>query len=256
MYWLAPLLLLPLAGAGAQVVLASRKLDRVTEAANAIRGAGGQALGIVADVREPEAVQAAVIAAVETFGGLDILIANAAGNFVVPFVDMSFNAWRTVVDIDLHGSFHCAKAAHPHLKRSRGAIVMLASMAGVVPQLPTGAYSPTKAALIMLTQMMAQEWAPDGIRVNALTPGLFPHEDHTQDMRSQRPEGYEAEWKRIPALRVGRVHELGWAATYLCSPYAAYLTGHNFVLDGAEHLRRGLRMPEFVPIRDQIPRRT
>jgi len=107
-----------LAGAGAKVVLASRKLDRVTEAASAIRAAGGQALAVVADVREPEAVQAAVVAAVETFGGLDILIANAAGNFVVPFADMSFNAWRTVVDIDLHGSFHCAKAAYPHLKAS------------------------------------------------------------------------------------------------------------------------------------------
>lgn len=111
------------------------------------------------------------------------------------------------------------------------------------------------AGVASLTETLAVEWAPDGIRVNALTPGLFPHEDHSPDMRSQRPEGYEAEWTRIPALRVGRVHELGWAATYLCSPYAAYLSGHNFVLDGAEHLRRGLRMPEVVPIREQIPKR-
>jgi NAD(P)-dependent dehydrogenase (short-subunit alcohol dehydrogenase family) len=112
-----------------------------------------------------------------------------------------------------------------------------------------------KAGVLSLTETLAVEWAPDGIRVNALTPGLFPHDDHSADMRTQRPEGYHAEWKRIPALRVGQVHELGWAATFLCSPYAAYLTGHNFILDGAERLRRSLRMPEFVPIRVQLPRR-
>lgn len=107
-----------LADAGANVVLASRNQERLQLATKGIDASGGQALAIVTDVREADAVEAAVAAGVAQLDGLDIVIANAAGNFVVPFADMSFNAWRTVVDIDLHGTFHCVKAAYPHLKAS------------------------------------------------------------------------------------------------------------------------------------------
>ncbi len=103
-----------------------------------------------------------------------------------------------------------------------------------------------------MTNSLAVEWGPDGIRVNALSPGIFPHGDHSPNMLKQRPEGYEAEWRRVPALRTGKIHELGWAATYLCSPYAAYVTGMDFMIDGAERHRKALRQQEVVPIREQL----
>jgi NAD(P)-dependent dehydrogenase (short-subunit alcohol dehydrogenase family) len=103
-----------------------------------------------------------------------------------------------------------------------------------------------------MTQTLAVEWATYGIRVNCLIPGLFPHADLPAHMGLTRPDGYPAEAKRVPAGRVGELHELGWAATYMCSPFAAYLSGHSLVLDGANWLRRGFRMPEYVPVRDQL----
>ena len=98
-----------LAKAGARVVIASRNQEHIETAVAHIRNAEGQAMAQVVDVRDDNAVQAAVDASVAAYGGLDIFVANAAGNFIVPFEEMSFNAWRTVVDIDLHGTFHCAK---------------------------------------------------------------------------------------------------------------------------------------------------
>jgi NAD(P)-dependent dehydrogenase (short-subunit alcohol dehydrogenase family) len=225
-----------LAGAGAQVVLASRKLDRVTEAANAIRGAGGQALGIVADVREPEAVQAAVIAAVETFGGLDILIANAAGNFVVPFVDMSFNAWRTVVDIDLHGSFHCAKAAYPHLKASPhgGRFIAITTMRALEGWPGCAHAAAAKAGVMSLIRSLAAEWATDGILCNTIAPGPIAGTEGVKRLYNETGQS-----TGLPRGRLGRGEDVAQAALYLCSDAASFVTGTDLVVDGGR--QRGQR---------------
>ena len=102
-----------------------------------------------------------------------------------------------------------------------------------------------------LTETLAVEWGPYGIRVNGLVPGLFPHEDEVAAIRGV-PERGQAEDRRVPAGRVGRPRELGWAATFLASPFAAYVTGHSLVVDGANWQRRSMLMPEFVPIREQL----
>ena len=218
-----------LAGAGARVVLASRKVDRVTEAAAAIRAQGGQALGVMADVREPEAVQAAVAAAVQAFGGLDIMIANAAGNFVVPFADMSFNAWRTVVDIDLHGTFHCAKAAYPHLKTSPhgGRLIAITTMRALEGWPGCAHAAAAKAGVISLIRSLAVEWGPAGILCNAIAPGPIESTEGVKRL-------YEATGQStgLPLARLGRGEDVAQAALYLCSDAASFVTGTDLVVDG------------------------
>lgn len=239
---------------GASIVIASRNPAHHAKGLAAVQAAGGRAIAVPVDVRQPDQVAAAFDAAEQALGPVGVLVNNAAGNFPVAAEALSPNGWRAVVDIVLNGTFFCSQEfARRCVAAGRPGAILNISVAYTHGGAPGHSHSAAaKAGVLSMTESLAVEWAPDGIRVNALTPGLFPHDDHSPDMRAQRPQGYEAEWKRIPALRVGRTHELGWAATYLCSPYAAYLTGHNLVLDGAERLRRSLRMPEFVPIREQM----
>src|SRR5690606_29665807 len=133
-----------------------------------------------------------------------------------------------------------------------GSIVNIAATYAWTGGPGTTASAAAKAGVVNLTQSLAVEWAPWGIRVNAIAPGLFPHDDHVAAMRSARPQGYAAERDRIPAGRTGEVREIGWATALLCSPYMSYVTGHTLVVDGGNWLRRGLRMPEFVSVEDQI----
>ncbi|MES2433577.1 MAG: SDR family oxidoreductase [Pseudomonadota bacterium] len=225
-----------LAGAGARVVLASRKPDRVREASEAIRAQGGQALGVVADVREPEAVQAAVAAAVGAFGGLDILVANAAGNFVVPFADMSFNAWRTVVDIDLHGTFHCAKAAHPYLKTSPhgGRFIAITTMRALEGWPGCAHAAAAKAGVMSLIRSLAVEWGPEGILCNTIAPGPIGGTEGVK--RLYEETGLST---GVPLGRLGRGEDVAQAALYLCSDAASFVTGTDLVVDGGR--QRGQR---------------
>lgn len=219
-----------LAACGASVALVSRKLERVTEAAAAIRSAGGRAIGLAADVREPEAVQAAVAATVAEFGGLDILVANAAGNFVVPFTGMSFNAWRTVVDIDLHGTFHCAKAAHPHLKASPhgGRFIAISTMRALEGWPGCAHAAAAKAGVMSLIRSLAGEWAADGILCNTIAPGPIGG-----------TEGVKRLYDPSNPMQLGRGEDIAQAAVYLCSEAACFVTGSDLVVDGGR--QRGQR---------------
>jgi NAD(P)-dependent dehydrogenase (short-subunit alcohol dehydrogenase family) len=107
-----------------------------------------------------------------------------------------------------------------------------------------------KAGVVSMTKTLAVEWAPDGVRVNAIAPGLFPHEDMPEAIRAVRDEALDA--SRQPAGRPGEPRELGWAATYLCSPYASFITGHVLVVDGGNWLRRDFAMPPFRSIKEQL----
>lgn len=225
-----------LAAAGACVSLASRNPDRVNKACEAIRAQGGQALGVVADVREPEAVQAAVAAAVGAFGGLDIMIANAAGNFVVPFADMSFNAWRTVVDIDLHGTFHCAKAAYPHLKTSAhgGRFIAITTMRALEGWPGCAHAAAAKAGVMSLIRSLAVEWGPEGILCNTIAPGPIGGTEGVK--RLYEETGLST---GVPLGRLGRGEDVAQAALYLCSDAASFVTGTDLVVDGGR--QRGQR---------------
>jgi NAD(P)-dependent dehydrogenase (short-subunit alcohol dehydrogenase family) len=238
---------------GATVVVASRKRDHRDAGIAAVEQAGGRAIGVEVDVRDPERVAAAFDQVEQSVGPVDVLVNNAAGNFPVPAEDMSYNAWRAVTGIVLDGTFLCSTefARRAIARKAPGAVLNIGATYSWTGGPGTSHSAAAKAGITNLTQSLAVEWAPHGIRVNCLAPGLFPHSDHVEAMAASRPDGHAGDAGRIPAGRVGRVHELGWAATYLCSPFAVYLSGHTLVLDGANWLRRGLRMPEFVPVREQ-----
>lgn len=240
---------------GAVVAIASRSAEHRASGVRAVEAAGARAVDVPLDVRDAAQVAAAFDQIEKAAGPVDVLINNAAGNFPIPAERLSPNGWKAVVDIVLTGAFLCSKefAGRCVARGAPGAILNI-----LVTYIDNGApghshSAAAKAGVKSLTETLAVEWAPDGIRVNAISPGLFPHDDHTAAMRSNRPDGYEAEWNRIPAQRVGRTQELGWLATYLCSPYAGYITGHTTIIDGGDRLRRSVRSPVFVPIRELIP---
>ncbi|MFN2538724.1 MAG: SDR family oxidoreductase [Mycobacteriales bacterium] len=238
---------------GATVVIAGRKAEHRASGVAAVEAVGGRGFGVELDVREPEQVAAAFDAAEQAVGAIDILVNNAAGNFPVPAEDLSLNGWRAVTGIVLDGTFVCSTELARRLiaRGAPGAILNIGATYSWTGGPGTAHSAAAKAGVTNLTQSLAVEWAPVGIRVNCLAPGLFPHDDHPAALQATQASDLQAMAATVPAGRVGEIHELGWAATYLCSPYAGYLTGHTMVLDGANWLRRSLRMPDFVPLRDQ-----
>lgn len=238
---------------GAGVAVLSRKPEHRDAGVAAIEGVGAKAVGVACDIRKPEEVAAAFDTVESLLGAPGVLVNNAAGNFPVPAEDMSPNAWRTVVDIVLNGTFYCSREfGRRHIAAGTPGSIVNIGAAYAWTGGPGFAHSAAgKAGVKNMTETLAVEWGPYGIRVNALVPGLFPHDDEAQAIRSV-PERRKNDGARSPAMRVGYPHELGWAATFLASPYASYISGHTLVVDGANWQRRAMLMPEFVPIREQL----
>lgn len=229
-----------LSAVGASVVLASRKLERLEAAAEGLRAGGGRVLAVQADVRQPEAVEAAVAAAVQEFGGLDIMVANAAGNFIVPVAQMSFNAWRTVIDIDLHGTFNCAKAAYPHLKAAPhgGRLIAISTMRALEGWPGCAHAGAAKAGVISLIRTLAAEWGPDGILCNTIAPGPIAGTEGVERLY-QATGTAGAELAGVPLGRMGQGRDVAQAAVYLCSDAGSFVTGTDLVVDGGRSRQRG-----------------
>jgi NAD(P)-dependent dehydrogenase (short-subunit alcohol dehydrogenase family) len=238
---------------GANIAIASRSGEHRDAGREAVEEAGGRAFSVALDVRDPEQVAAAFDAVEQELRLPDVLVNNAAGNFPIPAEDLSPNGWRAVVGIVLDGTFFCSREfTRRHLAAgSAGSIINIGgnySWTGGPGFVHSAA---AKAGVKNLTETLAVEWAPYGIRVNCLVPGLMPHEDEPEQIRNVPGRG-ERDSRSVPALRTGRPRELGWAATFLASPYASYITGETLVVDGANWQRRTLMQPEFTPIRDQL----
>ena len=238
---------------GASIVIASRKEEHLAAGRDAMQALGAPVLAVVCDIREPDDIARAFDSAEKAFGLPAVLVNNAAANFPVPAEDMSPNAWRTVVDITLNGTFFCSRDfARRHLAAGTPASIINVGASYAWTGGPGFAHSAAaKAGVKNLTESLAVEWGPYGIQVNALVPGLFPHEDMTADIQGNLSRTHDKDATQ-PALRVGQRQELGWAATFLASPYGRFISGHTLVVDGANWQRRSLTNPPVVTVRDQM----
>ncbi|WP_073259771.1 SDR family oxidoreductase [Cryptosporangium aurantiacum] len=245
-----------LAREGAHVVLASRRAEHLEAGVRVITEDGGSASARVVDIRDADAVQALVADVVDAHGRLDVLVNNAAGNFVVPAEDYTPNGWRTIVDIVLTGTFLCSWAAARHwIARGYGGSIINIVSTHIYSGCPgVAASAAAKAGVANLTQTLAVEWGAHGIRVNAIAPGVFPNPTVQAQMHAE--ESLDAARERaartVPLGRAGEVHELGRAAVFLASDDAAYVTGHTLVVDGGNWLRRGHLMPEYQTVPQQM----
>jgi NAD(P)-dependent dehydrogenase (short-subunit alcohol dehydrogenase family) len=240
---------------GASLGIVSRKQEHLAAGEEAMQELGAPVVTAVCDIRDADSVSAAFDAVTEALGLPLVLVNNAAANFPVPAEDMSPNAWRTVVDITLNGTFLCAREfARRHLEAgSPGSIVNVAASYAWTGGPGFAHSAAAKAGVKNLTETLAVEWGPYGIQVNGLVPGLFPHEDMTGDIQANLARTHDKDACQ-PAMRVGQRQELGWAATFLASPYARFISGHTLVVDGANWQRRSLTNPEVVPVREQMGR--
>jgi glucose 1-dehydrogenase len=200
------------------------------EVVEAVRALGGTAIALVGDLGDPEVPAQLVAAAVDEFGGLDALVANAGIAKPGALKDVSLEDWENMFSVNLRGAWLLAKAAYPHLRDSDGAAVFTSSMSGQIPHAGSGAYSPTKAALTLLAQTLALEWAPDGIRVNVVSPGMTRTGMNTDLYRD--PAIKKAREEIIPLSRIGDPIDIANVIEFLISPLAGYVTGQDICVDG------------------------
>ncbi len=221
---------LALASHGCDVAITSRKREHLEPTAAEIEQRGRRSLAVVADVRDPDAVDTAVTQTVDQLGRLDILVNGAAGNFLCLAEDLSPNGFGSVVDIDLKGTFHVSKAALPHLKASRGVVLNISATlhyVGTVAQLHVSA---AKAGIDALTRALAVEWGGYGIRVNGIAPG--PIADTEGVRRLLVGASKNRTIVATPLGRLGAIQDVCDTSLFLCSEAASFVTGVTLVVDG------------------------
>lgn len=239
-----------LAQLGMHVVMASRKPEHLQTAVEAITAAGGKASAVQLDVRDQERVQAMAKEVHDAHGRIDLLVNNAAGNFYAPSETLSANAWKSVLEIDLYGTFYCTQAVFPYMKAQGGGRVVSTSMTLHYRGWPMMAHATAaKAGVDALTRTLAVEWAEHGIRINAIAPGPIPTEGvrkaFTPPPGASVPDVFNVDkvmdaWAKnaIPLKRWGTPDDIGQMVAYLASPAGDWITGAIFVIDGGEWLAK------------------
>ena len=238
---------LRLAGLGARVAVLGRRPEPLQDTARAIREAGGVAAGFPCDVRDPAAVKAAFDAAEVELGPANQLVNNAAGNFLSPTEDLSPNAFHSVVQIVLYGSFHCTTELGRRLiaRKEKGEVLAITTTYAATGSAFVVPSAVAKAGVRALVKSLAVEWAAYGIRLNAVAPGPFP----TEGAFSRLMPGSDLEKQalaRIPWKRFGEHGELTNLVAYLLSDASPYQTGDEVTIDGAEALLSGQQFASFV----------
>ena len=223
-----------LAQAGADVALVARTAEGLADTADDILAAGRKAIVIPADVTDQEAVAGAVATAIERLGHVDIVVNNAGGsNFVVPFLNLRVPGWDKLMRLNLTSAVYVCHAIGPHLvERGQGSVINVASVAGLAASPFLSPYGAAKAGLISLTKSLAVEWAPLGIRVNALCPGWTATELNRNLWEDE--EMGKATIATVPMKRWGRAAEMAGPAVFLASDASSFMTGQALVVDGGQ----------------------
>lgn len=235
---------------GAAVFVLSRDRAKVDDTIAELRGCGARADGAAADVRDYAAVDAAVRQCAEAFGAIDVVVSGAAGNFVAPTQGLSANGFKTVVDIDLNGTFHVFRAAYPQLRKPGASLLAISATHALLPAAGQAHVCSAKAGIQMLTQVLAVEWGGEGVRVNSLAPGPV---EGTEGMARLTPDAATraALFERIPLGRYASLDEVADAALFLASDASAYITGATLVCDGGQslmgHARYGMPTANAQP---------
>jgi len=221
-----------LAAFGAKVIVSSRKQDAVDAVADAIRREGGEAAAVAANTGKLEDLQALAEQTASRFGGVDILVNNAAANPVYgPSLRVGDKVFDKIMNVNVKGPFELAKLVHPQMAtRGGGSIVNISSIGGISPEPGLGVYSVSKAALISLTKVLASEWGADGIRVNAVCPGLIKTKFSQALWRDEAT--LDRFTKHLPLGRIGQPEDVVGICLLLASPAGAYMTGGVYTADG------------------------
>ncbi|MDO9486930.1 MAG: SDR family oxidoreductase, partial [Sphingomonadaceae bacterium] len=220
-----------LAAQGASLAIVSRSQDKIDAAVKTITDAGGTAFGVSADVRDYAAVEASLKATHDRYGDIDVVVSGAAGNFLAPVVGMSANAFKTVVDIDLIGTFNVLRASFQFLRKPGASLISITAGQGSHPMMFQAHACAAKAGINMLTRCLAMEWGPAGIRVNAISPGPIAETEGMARLAAS-PQAEAALKARIPLRDYGSKRDIADMALYLASDNAAYITGAIMDVDG------------------------
>ena len=219
------------AQAGARLAVVSRSQERVDAATARLREFGQPVVGHAADVRHAEVIAAALKAAHDSLGAIDVLVSGAAGNFPSPALGMSANGFKAVVDIDLLGTFNVLRNAHAYLRKPGAAIVNISAPQALLAMPLQAHVCAAKAGVDMLTRVLAIEWGGDGIRVNSVIPGPI---EGTEGMArlAPTPQAEQAIARSVPLGRFGSKQDVANLVMFLASPWASYITGAVIPVDG------------------------
>ncbi len=219
---------------GAKVVVVCRTEDAGKKMAEELGASEGRAIFLRTDVTSSESIQSMINATIKTFGKLDILVNNAGYHISKNVEETSEEEWEFIINTNLRSTFLCSKYAIPHLRKTKGNIINISSMVGLVGQPNAGAYSATKGGQIAMSKGMAIDFAPDGIRVNVICPGWI-QTPLVEDWFSQQKDPGAARkyiFGQHPLGRIGTIKECGEAALYLASDDATFVTGITLNIDG------------------------
>lgn len=227
---------LEFARAGADVVIASRKMEHLEPVVEEIKKLGRRSLAMATDVRQEEAVRDLVERAARDLGRLDVMVNNAGASFRAKAEDISPNGWNTVVGINLNGVFFGCKWAGRQMMAQRGGVIInVASIAGIYGSTMMPHYGAAKAAVINFTRSLGMAWSRQGIRVNCIAPGPVETEGYLDVLHKTNPDAqkiYAAVASRVGMGRWGRVEEIAYPCIFLASEASSFMTGETIVVDG------------------------